>query len=158
MESAESKEPLDVVARKIETLARKADDQVIAAALLVREARRRVEAGEAGDIKWYGWAPKNINLSVSRLRELQRIAEADDPAAEIERQRKLTQKRVENYRERQAATKEALDPERRRLIAWAKVAPIERVKMVLRQAGIQIDNGSVQSTEEPSVIAHQEAA
>lgn len=158
MESPEMKDPLAVVAQKIETFATKADEYVIAAALLVREARRRVEAGEAGDIRWYGWAPRNIKLSVSRLRELQRIAEADDPTAELERQRKLTQKRVENYRERQTAAKKTLETERRKLIAWAEKAPIERVRDILCQVDTQIHTGSAQSREAPSVLARQEAA
>ena len=94
MAEVNTKEPLDVVARQIEVHARKSDEHVISAAMLMREARRRVDAGEAGDITWYSWAPKNINLSLSRLRDFQRIAEAGDPAKELERQRKLTQKRV----------------------------------------------------------------
>ena len=80
MTEAKTAEPLDVVARKIEQHAKKSDEHVIAAAMLVAEARRRVEAGEAGDTMWYTWARENINLSLSRLRDLQRIAAADDPA------------------------------------------------------------------------------
>ncbi len=132
MDGIEKKVPLEVVARKIKEHVDKSDEHVIAAAMLVREARRRVEAGEAGDIKWYAWAPENIRLSVSRLRDLQRIAAADDPAKELERQRKLMQKRVEEHREKKAAEKCELEAERRKLIAWAKKAPIEDVKQILR--------------------------
>ena len=134
MSDAKTAEPLEVLARKIEEHAKKSDEHVIAAAMLVREARRRIEAGEAGDdITWYAWALKNIKLSVSRLRDLQRIAAADHPVKELERQRKLTQKRVEEHREKKAAKKRALEEERQDLIAWAKKAPIEQVRRVLRQ-------------------------
>lgn len=132
MDGIEKKEPLKVVARKIKEHAEKSDEYVISAAKLVAEARRRVEAGEAGDTTWYAWAPENIDLSLSRLRDLQRIAAADDPAKELERQRKLMQKRVEEHREKKAAEKRELEAERRELIAWAKKAPIEDVKQILR--------------------------
>ncbi len=82
------KKPLETLAEKITQSATQADDQTIEAARLISEARKRVEAGEAGDTTWYEWAPKNIKLSLSRLRELQRIAEAQDPRKELERLRK----------------------------------------------------------------------
>ncbi len=59
---------------------------MIEAAKLVGEARKRVKAGEAGKVTWETWARENINLGDSRLRELQRIAKAEDPRKEIERQ------------------------------------------------------------------------
>lgn len=124
-------EPLHEVTRQIEVHARKSDEHVISAALLLREARRRVEAGEAGAVTWYEWGPKNINLSLSRLRDLQRIAGADDPAKELERQRKLTQKRVEDHRARKTEAEREREEERRRLIGWAKKAPIDEVRRVL---------------------------
>ncbi len=154
MDEFERKESLDVVARKIKEHAEKSDEHVIAAAVLVREARRRVEAGEAGDIKWYAWAPENIKLSVSRLRDLQRIAAADDPAKELERQRKLMQKRVEEHREKKAAEKRALDEERQDLIAWAKKAPIEQVRRVLRQVASN-DNVAGSIEERPRLGGQQ---
>lgn len=133
MAEAETAETLDVVARKIEEHAEKSDEHVIAAAVLVAEARRRVEAGEAGDTTWYAWARKKIDLSYSRLYELQCIAEADDPRKELERMRKRTRERVKEHRERKAAEKRALEEERQKLIAWAKKAPIEKVRRILRQ-------------------------
>lgn len=158
MAEIDTKEPLDVVARQIEVRAKKADEQVIAAALLMREARRRIETGEAGDISWYAWARKNIKLSTSRLRELQRIAKADDPAKELERQRKLTQKRVEEHRTKKAAEAWKLDEERKDLIAWAKEAPIEKVRQVLRQVRDQAEDAPTALIEtRPTVVAQQAA-
>ena len=102
MIEVDTKEPLDVVSQELDVLsqeieahAKKSDEHVISAAVLIREVRRRVDTGEAGNTTWYAWAPKNINLSLPQLRYLQRIAEADDAVKEPERQRKLTQKRVE---------------------------------------------------------------
>jgi hypothetical protein len=158
MDLPDSNDPLDVVARKIVAHANKADENVISAAMLVREARRRVEAGEAGDVKWYGWAPKNIKLSVSRLRELQRIAAADDPAAELERQRKLTQKRVEEHRERKATERQAQDPERSRLIAWAREEPIEKVRAVLHDIDLQNACDTAVPSGMPPAVSHPKAA
>ena len=45
MIEVDTKEPLDIVAQKIEAHAKKSDEHVISAALLMREARRRVDAG-----------------------------------------------------------------------------------------------------------------
>ncbi len=156
MTDAKTAEPLDVVARKIEQHAKKSDEHVIAAAMLMREARRRVEDGEAGDdIKWYAWALEKIKLSKSRLRDLQRIAAADDPAKELERQRKLMQKRVEKHREKKAAEKHELEEERQDLIAWAKKAPIERVRWVLRLTAS--NDNAVRSIEERPHLGSQQA-
>lgn len=149
-------EPLKTVASKIEAHAKKSDECVIAAAMLVAEARRRIEAGEAGDITWSAWARKNIKLSESRLYELQFIAEADDPAKELARQRELTQKRVEKHREKKAAKKRELEVERRDLIAWARKAPIEDVKQILELTAS--NDNAAESIEEHASPADEQAA
>lgn len=156
MTEAMKAEPLDVVASKIEQHAKKSDEHVIAAAILVAEARRRVEAGEAGNIKWYTWARKNIDLSPSRLYELQCIAEADDPRKELERIRKLTRERVKEHRERKAAEKRALEEERQELIAWAKKEPIEKVRRILRLT--RSNDSAVRSIEERPSLGSEQAA
>ena len=152
---------LDEVARQIEDHAEKSDEHVIAAAMLVREARRRVEDGEVGPIKWYAWGPKNIKLSSSRLYELQCIAEADDPVKELERLRKLTRERVKKHRDKNAsknkeAEKSSLESERKQLIAWAKTAPIEEVQRVLEQ--VASNDNVVGSIEETPGTESQSAA
>lgn len=43
---------LETLAKEIAKCATQADEHDIRAALLVREARERVEAGEAGDTTW----------------------------------------------------------------------------------------------------------
>lgn len=158
MAEGNTQDPLEVVANKIAAHAKKADEQVIKAALLMREARRRVEAGEAGDVTWYAWGRKNIDLSETRLRELQRIADADDPAAEIERLRKMIRKRVEEHRARKAAEAQSLDEERKELITWAKKAPIERVRRVLKQVNSKADDAPIALIEAPEATEGQQAA
>ncbi len=136
------KESLGALAEKIAQCATQADEHTITAALLIREARKRVEAGEAGETTWYEWARNNIKLSMSRLRELQRIAEAQDPRKELERIRKKTQERVERHREKKksaplrngGSTVEVtaeMEDDRKSLIEWARSAPIGRVAEVL---------------------------
>ena len=135
-------ETLATLAEKIARYATEADEHTIKAAKLIREARKRIEAGEAGDTNWYSWAPKNIKLSLSRLRELQRIAAADNPQKELERQRKVTQKRVERHREKKGSAPlrnggatfkvtAEMEDDRRSLIEWARSAPIDRVAEAL---------------------------
>ena len=87
-ESVET-ETLEALAVKIAQYATEADEKTIEAAKLVGEARKRVEAGEAGEVKWYTWGRKNIKLLLSRLRELQRIAAAQDPRMELKRLRRM---------------------------------------------------------------------
>lgn len=137
-----SQEALHAVARRIEAHAHAADQETIEAALLLRDLRRRIEAGEAGDVKWYAWARENIQLGQTRVRELQRIAEAEDPQAEIESLRRRIRERVERHRaaaerRRVEAVKEVdadLEDERARLIAWAREAPLEDVRRILEAA------------------------
>ena len=136
------KEPLETLAEKITQCATQADEHTITAALLIREARKRVEAGEAGETTWYEWARNNIKLSMSRVRELQRIGDAKDPQKELERIRKKTQERVERHREKKrsaplrngGATVEVtaeMEDDRKSLIDWAQSAAIGHVAAVL---------------------------
>lgn len=148
-------EPLDVVARKIEAQAKKSDDHVIAAAMLMREALSRVDGGEAGKTTWHQWASRNIKLSSSRLYELQCIAEADDPSAELERLRRLIRERVKKHREKKALERRALEAERTQLIDWARKAPIEDVTRVL---AVVTDNTALASNEERPALERQHAA
>jgi hypothetical protein len=135
-------EPLQTLAEKIAQYANEAEERTIEAAKLVRVLRSRIENGEAGDVTWYQWGPKNINLSLSRLRELQRIAEAPDPRKELERLRKMTQARVQRHRERKrsaplrngGATLQVtaeMEEDRKHLIEWARSAPLCHVTEVL---------------------------
>ena len=149
------REPLEILAKRIAQYATEADEKTLEAAKLVGEARKRVEAGDAGEVTWETWAREKLKLGDSRLRELQRIAKAKDPQKELERQREMTQKRVERHRKKKKSaalrndgaslTETAeLEANRQSLIAWAREAPIDRVTEVLFYArkGDSVDANS----------------
>ena len=135
-------ESLKTLADKIVKCATAADQKTIEAAKMIRAARARVENGEAGEITWSEWASKNIKLSGSRLRELQRIADADDPNAELKQIRKKNKARQARHREKNksaplpnggstAKMTTQMEHDRKRLIEWARKAPLDHVGKVL---------------------------
>jgi hypothetical protein len=135
-------DPLETLAQKIAQYANEAEERTIEAAKLIRVLRSRIENGEAGPVTWYSWARKNIQLSMSRLRELQSIAVAEDPRTELERIRRKTQARVQRHRERKrsaplrngGATVQVtaeMEEDRKHLIEWAQSAPLKHVTAVL---------------------------
>ncbi len=154
-------ETLEALVEKITRYFTEADEKTIEAAKLICEARKRVEAGEVGKIKWETWARENIKLCDTRLRELQRIAKAKDPQKELERQREMTRERVERHREKKksaalrnggaSVTETAeLDADRQSLIAWAREAPLNHVTKVLSYAR-QVDSADASSSsDEPA--------
>ncbi len=155
------RETLDILAEKITRYANATDEKMIEAAKLVGEARKRVKAGEAGDVTWETWAREKLKLGDSRLRELQRIASAKDPQKALERQQKMTRERVERPREKKksAALRNAgasltetaeLEEDRQSLIAWAREAPLNQVTDVLTYAR-QVDSTDANSnSDEPA--------
>jgi hypothetical protein len=156
------RETLEALAVKIARYANEADEKMIEAAKLIREARKRVKAGEAGKITWKTWARENIKLCDSRLRELQRIAKAEDPRKELERQRQMTRERVERHRDNKklaalrnggASVTEAaeLEEDRQSLIAWAREAPIERVSETLAYIQQYDSAETVSNSGQPAV-------
>jgi hypothetical protein len=83
IDESDEPETLEALAVKIALCATAADEKTIEAAMLIREARKRLEAEGASTAKWYSWARKNIKLSETRLRDLLSIAEAEDPRKEL---------------------------------------------------------------------------
>ena len=95
------------------------------------------------------------------IREARKRAEAEDPQEELKRQRKLTQVRVENHREKKKSaalrnggkslTETAeIEEDRKSPIAWARSAPIDRVTEVLSYAR-QVDSADASSrSDEPA--------
>ncbi len=163
-ETLKEPETLEILAEKITRYANEADEKTLEAAKLIREARKRVEAGDAGDVTRETWARENIKLCDSRLRELQRIAEAEDPQKELERQRKMTRERVERHREKKksaalrnggASLKETVEIEedRKSLIAWAKSAPLNHVTDVLSYARRVDTTDATSRSDEPAETA-----
>lgn len=87
--------PLPIVAKEInvrltkaERIISQANDHRLAAALLVAEARGRIEAGEAGNVTWSKWAAQNIDRSRSEVNKLLKIGQSDDPRAAVNDVRK----------------------------------------------------------------------
>jgi len=135
-------ETLEELAEKITRYATEADGLTIEAAKMIRATRVRIENGEAGKTTWSEWARQNIKISESRLRELQRIAGAEDPKKELERLRNMTSERVKRHREKTksaplrnagaiAKVTTAIENDRNNLIEWARSAPLYHVTKVL---------------------------
>ena len=117
--------------REIESTATKSDDHVIELAMLLRELRHRVDAGEVGEVEWYVWANENLKLRKTRLRALMRIAEAPNPREEAACQREMNAKRQAKYRANQARLSD-LAPACREIIKWARMTSVEEAKAILR--------------------------
>jgi hypothetical protein len=89
----DSRDTLETVAGKINAYLKKSDDQRVSAALLLREAKERIESGEAGDISWVSWCTTNIKRYDGKpksLRDIERLiaaAYATDPYAHIDADR-----------------------------------------------------------------------
>lgn len=93
-------EPLDVIAGKIRALLVKSEDQRLAAATLLAEARVRVEGGEAGNIGWQAWCRKNVERSARDVRRLLAYVKSDDPAAKREHEREAAREGMARLRQR----------------------------------------------------------
>jgi hypothetical protein len=76
--------PLDTLAAEINARFKrtgpKAPDHRIAAGILLADARKRVETGEAGPVKWTQWAAEHIERSAGDVRKLQQAARSHLPA------------------------------------------------------------------------------
>jgi hypothetical protein len=106
-------EPLETLLAKIVGQSIDSDEKVIETGKLLCELRRRVEAGEAGPVRWMGWAMKHVGLSRSRIYELLRIGAAKYPYEELEHLRRRNMER----QKRHTGTK--LTGDRQRVFDWA---------------------------------------
>lgn len=140
-------ETLKTLADQINKCVEAADVQIVEAAKLIRTARDHFDKDKKGQTTWEHWAREHIKLSESRLRELLRIANADDPQGELDRLRGLNKARQARHRRknnkktaplRNGVESEGisvnLEDERHYLLDWTRSAPIEHVARVLAYA------------------------
>jgi aminopeptidase N len=123
----EPKRPLDELVKEIEQQANAGDERLIAIAMLVREVKGRIEAGEAGPgVKWFEWANHNFRLPKTRLYELNHIANAKNPRIALESYRHKNRERQKAF---QARAHER-DPERIAVIKYIRTMHIEKVRRI----------------------------
>ena len=123
--------PLHELVREIVTNARKDDTRIIENAMLVRDVRLRIEAGEAGiGVKWLEWALVNFKLGKTTLYKLISIAKADDPHAALEEFRTRECRAQKDHRRNEASG----DLERQALIRLIRALPKEDVRKLHTQA------------------------
>ena len=101
--SADDRDPLDVVAGKILAFWKKAEDQRLSAALLLKEAKERVEAGEDGRFtSFLAWCRHRLpGRSDREIRRLLQIANAPDPKLALNEMRAKAREHTRLWRERQ---------------------------------------------------------
>jgi len=95
----------------------KGDERRIKAAMLLRELKLRISAGEAGPgVDWKQWVRVNFKRSRIWIQDLDLIASAENPAAELRRIRDEGCRRQKTYRERHIE----YDPVRREVMKMLK--------------------------------------
>ena len=110
----ENAKSIEDLAREIEENTEAGDDALIATAMLVRQLKCRIEAGEAGPgVSWLTWAKARFNKRKSQLYKLITIGNAPDPrqalkdfrVRENNRQKTCRQRRENGDDERSALVK-----------------------------------------------------
>jgi hypothetical protein len=97
-----SDDPLDVVAGKIVAYIKKSDDQVISAAMLLLDAKKRVENGEGGG-DWIKWRGKHLSkLSPQWVNRLLEIARSPDPHEKLAEMRDKNAQANRNHRQQKS--------------------------------------------------------
>jgi hypothetical protein len=97
-----TRDQLDVVAGKILTFWKRADDQRVFAAMLLKEAKERVEAGEdARFVSFPQWCRECLPGRSNRdIRRLLQIANAPDPKSVLNEMRAKTREDTRRWREK----------------------------------------------------------
>jgi hypothetical protein len=90
----------DINARleKAEAYARKHKEHRLAAGLQLIEARKRVEAGEAGEIGWHDWVRANIKRTLRDVQKIMAVARAPDPEKKLAEERDRVREQVRRHR------------------------------------------------------------
>lgn len=101
---------LDVLGSTIVANINKADDFMVTAAIHMREAHERIQAGE-GETTWKDWVVNHVTtktkkpLSDRRVQELLRIGYSPNPKAKADEMRSRAAKGMATTRERQVVAK-----------------------------------------------------
>jgi hypothetical protein len=97
-----SRDPLDVVAGKILAFWKSADDKRVLAAMLLKEAKERVEAGEDALFASFSeWCRERLPGRSNRdIRRLLQIANAPDPKSMLNKMRAKTREDTRRWREK----------------------------------------------------------
>jgi len=97
-----TRDPLDIVAGKILAFWKRADDQRVFAAMLLKEAKERVEAGEdACFASFPEWCRERLPGRSNRdIRRLLQIANAPDPKSMLTKMRAKTREDTRRWREK----------------------------------------------------------
>ena len=137
-ELTSEKRPIQEVISDIELHAKASDDGLLSAATFLRELIARFHTGEFGNgLSWLKAVETKIKLSRSQLHLLNAIARAEDPRAELERQREKIRQRAKKHRAKKKGSTQApspaLEPERLGIMTWATNAPIDDVRAIARQ-------------------------
>jgi hypothetical protein len=124
---SQAKKTLSELVQEIEMQSYTGDEQLIALAMLVREVKQRIEAGEAGrGVKWIEWANVNFHMKKTKLYELNHIANAKNPKHALDDYR-LKQRERQKARQQRAIEK---DPERVEVIKLIRSMHIEKVRKI----------------------------
>ena len=126
----ENAKSIEDLAREIEENTEAGDDALIATAMLVRQLKCRIEAGEAGPgVSWLTWAKARFNKRKSQLYKLITVANASDPRQSLKdfrvrennRQKSCRQRRENGDDERSALVKRLRQCDRATLGKMSKV-------------------------------------
>jgi len=84
----------------VRDLRQKAEDHRIAAGKLMIEARKLVEAGEAGDVTWTKWCSQNINRCRQDIHKIMKIAGHVEPEKALKDERAAAREGMAKHRDK----------------------------------------------------------
>jgi len=118
---------LDELVSEIRAEAREGDERLLATAMLVRELRHRIQAGEAGvGVKWTEWGQTKFQKGATWLNELNAIASAKDPSKALAHYRQKAAERQKRRNDR----RNGAEPDRRDVIELVRSMKLDHVRKV----------------------------
>ena len=83
-------------------LATRANNHQLQAGQKLLHLRRRIEAGEEGEVEWWDWFEANMEENRKTCEKLMKIAGAEDPEAALLEQREQERVATTKHREKKA--------------------------------------------------------